>query len=106
MLDKGTHLYQLVIDGVEQPDPSSEPGPNGFGGFDPSFKWVRTNQTLPMSVEYIPSVPVGNVRQAAGFLGRTAPNAHFYAWWNNEIYGFGQTDSTGLFSLGIPWPIC
>ena len=55
-----------------------------------------------MNVEYIPSVSTGNVQQAAGFLGRTAPNAHFYAWWNNEIYGFGQTDSTGLFSLGIP----
>ena len=103
MLDKGTHLYQLVIDGVEQPDPSHlNRVPNGFGGFNSILQVGSDEPPLPMNVEYIPSVSTGNVQQAAGFLGRTAPNVHFYAWWNNEIYGFGRTDSTGLFSLGIP----
>ena len=45
MLDKGTHLYQLVIDGVEQPDPSHlNRVPNGFADSTPSFGWVQTNR--------------------------------------------------------------
>ena len=56
MLDKGTHLYQLIIDGVEQPDPSHlNRVPNGFGGFNSILQVGSDEPPLPMKVEYIPS---------------------------------------------------
>ena len=102
-LDKGIHPYQFVIDGVEQPDPSnSRRVPNGFGGFNSILEVGAGQQALQLNVDFAPSTTTDGVQQAPVFLARTAPGVHFYAWWNNEVYGFGKADSNGLFSVGIP----
>lgn len=103
MLDKGTHLYQFVIDGVEQPDPARVKRlPNGFGGFNSLLPVGSDEPPLAMDVEYIPSIATEPEKRDSGFMVRAQPNAHVYAWWNNQIYAFGKTDSTGLFLLNIP----
>lgn len=102
-LDKGIHPYQFVIDGVEQPDPSHyRRVPNGFGGFNSILEVGADKKALQLNVDFVPSAASDGVQNAAGFVARTAPNAHFYAWWNNEVYSFGKADSSGLFSVGIP----
>lgn len=103
MLDKGMHQYQLIIDGVEQPDPSHmDRVSNGFGGLNSLLQVGSDAPPLNLNVEYIPSANARSSESSASLLSRTAPNAYFYAWWNNNIYGYGQADSTGVFSLEIP----
>lgn len=102
-LDKGIHPYQFVIDGVEQPDPSHyRRVPNGFGGFNSILEVGAEKADLPLQVNHFPGGEVDGVQTPAAFIGQTAPNAQFYAWWNNEVYGFGTADSSGYFSVGVP----
>ena len=102
-LDRGVHPYQFVIDGVEQPDPvNPRQVPNGFGGFNSILEVGADVQTLDLMLDYVPSTSSEGVQTAAAFIGQSAPESHFYAWWDNEIYAFGRADSNGFFTIGIP----
>ena len=103
MLEAGTHPYQLVIDGVEKPDPGNpRMVPNGFGGYNSILQVGEPHKNLPLDMTFVPGSTSAEIQVADGFIGKTEPGAYFYAWWNDRIYGFGKSDSTGLFRVGIP----
>ncbi len=105
-LEPGVHFYQLVIDGIEQPDPANlRRVPNGFGGWNSVLEVGKQAADIPLEMTVVSPTQAEEdrgVRSPNILIGQTQPSAHFYAWWQNEIYGFGVADTNGLFQLGIP----
>lgn len=102
MLEAGTHPYQLVIDGIEQPDPANPRRvSNGFGSWNSLLEVGPVPPALGLNLTVV-NGDEPETQGIIGFLGQTEPLAQYYAWWNNEIYGFGSADSAGFFKLGIP----
>jgi len=55
MLEAGTHPYQLVIDGVEKPDPGNpRMVPNGFGGYNSILQVGEPHKNLPLDMTFLP----------------------------------------------------
>jgi len=106
MLDPGVHFYQLVIDGVEQPDPSNpRMVPNGFGGWNSVLEVDKQGTPLPLEINFMSADQIESqdgVRRSDQLIAQTRPGAYYYAWWDNEIYGFGMADSNGFFQLSLP----
>ena len=106
MLDPGVHFYQLVIDGVEQPDPSNpRMVPNGFGGWNSVLEVDKQGAPLPLDINFMSADQIESqdgVRRSDQLIAQTRPGAYYYAWWDNEIYGFGMADSNGFFQLSLP----
>ncbi|MDA0912853.1 MAG: alpha-amylase family glycosyl hydrolase [Bacteroidetes bacterium] len=102
-LDPGVHPYQLVIDGIEQPDPNNPRRvSNGFGSWNSILEVGDQNRSLDFVLSFQPAKQEGNVQNAERFFGQTQPNAWFYAWHEDSIYAMGQADSNGVFQIGIP----
>ena len=97
-LPRGKHAYQLIIDDQEQADPTNTNSiPNGFGALNSILQVGNETANLPISVRTI-----GSKSRTTKFLITTSPGALVHGFWDSKLFAFGQADSTGLVSIGIP----
>lgn len=106
-LDRGLHPYQLIVDGVEQADPSNPRRvSNGFGGWNSILQVGEPIEQLPLAVTH-QVIQEGTETNTSGqqvgqLAGQSSPAVRYFAFWDNEIFDVGNTDSTGQFKIGMP----
>lgn len=101
-LDRGLHPYQLIVDGVEQPDPSNPRRvSNGFGGWNSILQVGEPIEQLPLVVKKKDDKGI-NSETPRQLAGQSSPGVRFFAFWDNELYHIGTADSTGYFEIAIP----
>ncbi len=97
-LPRGKHAYQLIIDGLEQPDPTNPNRiPNGFGAFNSILQVGDDLSDLPISVQ-----KRGSKDRTTRFVLTTVPGALVTGFWDSKAFAYQRADSIGHISIGIP----
>ena len=97
-LSVGQHPYQLIVDGMEMPDPGNpNQVDNGFGGYNSLM--IVSGETV--STELTAIGFGGNQVHDVRLVG--TPGARVWAWWENQLYAASTlgADGTGLVRIPV-----
>lgn len=97
VLDEGRHPYQLILDGVEMPDPMNPVKvDNGFGGWNSILTVGGSGAATELSAIGFGGNQVHDVR----LLG--TPGARVWAWWEDHLYAAARIGEDGTGVVRIP----
>lgn len=96
-LPEGVHPYQLIVDGVEMPDPGNpNQVDNGFGGFNSLLEVGETGGRVALSAIGFGGNQVHDIR----LLG--SPGARVWAWWEDRLYSTAILGTDGMGVVRVP----